>query len=47
MVGKNKMKDWKASVRTWERRDRDAGRTTEDNRKNKIYTDEWCDHIYD
>ena len=20
MVGKNKMKDWKASVRTWERR---------------------------
>lgn len=22
MVGKNKMKDWKASVRTWERRDR-------------------------
>lgn len=46
-VGKNKMKDWKASVRTWERRDRDAGRVTENNRQNKVYTDEWCDHIYD
>jgi len=22
MVGKNKMKDWKACVRTWERRDK-------------------------
>jgi hypothetical protein len=21
MIGKNKMKDWKAAVRTWERRD--------------------------
>lgn len=25
----------------------DDGRTTENNRQNKIYTDEWCDHIYD
>ncbi len=24
MVGKNKMKDWKAAVRTWERRERDG-----------------------
>ena len=23
MVGKNKMKDWKAAVRTWEQRDKD------------------------
>jgi hypothetical protein len=22
MVGKNKMKDWRAAVRTWERRDK-------------------------
>ena len=22
MVGKNKMKDWKAAIRTWERRDK-------------------------
>jgi hypothetical protein len=25
-VGKNKMKDWKAAVRTWERKDREMGR---------------------
>lgn len=25
MVGRNKMKDWKASVRTWERRDNNSG----------------------
>ncbi len=25
MVGRNKMKDWKASVRTWERRDNNGG----------------------
>jgi len=47
-VGKNKMKDWKASVRTWERRDgNNARRTTENNSQNKINTDDWCDHIYD
>ena len=27
MVGKNKMKDWKASVRTWERRDKKKPQT--------------------
>ena len=26
MVGKNKMKDWKAAWRNWERRDRDSGK---------------------
>lgn len=26
MIGKNKMKDWRAAVRTWERRDNGAGR---------------------
>jgi len=26
MVGKNKMKDWKAAVRTWEQRDNDNGK---------------------
>ena len=25
MVGRNKMKDWKACVRTWERKDKDSG----------------------
>ncbi len=48
VVGKEKMKDWKAAVRTWERRERgNSGRATENTRQNKIYTDEWCDHIYD
>lgn len=28
MVGKNKMKDWKAAVRTWERKEKPAGRNT-------------------
>ena len=27
MIGKNKMKDWKASVRTWERREKDKPQT--------------------
>ena len=31
MIGKNKMKDWKAAVRTWERKEREdsGGRTTD------------------
>ena len=28
MVGKNKMKDWKAAVRTWEQKEKPAGRNT-------------------
>lgn len=28
-------------------RSNNAGGNTENNRPNKIYTDEWCDHIYD
>ena len=27
MIGKNKMKDWKAAVRTWERREKDKPQT--------------------
>ena len=37
MVGKNKMKDWKACVRTWERRD---AKPTETNYTQRQYTDE-------
>lgn len=29
MVGKNKMKDWKAAIRTWERKDKQEGGTSE------------------
>lgn len=28
MLGKNKMKDWRAAVRTWERRNNDSGRNS-------------------
>ena len=28
MVGRNKMKDWKAAVRTWEKRDNNAPKNT-------------------
>jgi hypothetical protein len=37
MVGKNKMKDWKACVRTWERRD---AKPTETNYTQRQYTDD-------
>lgn len=33
LIGKNKMKDWKAAVRTWERKDRNAGSTSESESK--------------
>ena len=36
MIGKNKMKDWKAAVRTWERRD--SEKNTQDFAKNTIMT---------
>ena len=35
MVGKNKMTDWKASVRTWERSDRDGGNRSGTGKENK------------
>ena len=35
MVGKNKMTDWKASVRTWERSDKDGGNKSGTGRENK------------
>jgi hypothetical protein len=28
MVGKNKMKDWKAAVRTWEQKEKPQGRAS-------------------
>jgi len=38
MVGKNKMKDWKASVRTWERSDNRARISTGNERNNGTHT---------
>jgi hypothetical protein len=43
MVGKNKMKDWKASVRTWEHNDKDksvAARPNNQNFKGVDYSEE-------
>ena len=37
MVGKNKMKDWKASVRTWERNEQSTAQKTTSNKN-----DGWC-----
>jgi hypothetical protein len=34
MVGKNKMKDWKASVRTWEHNDKDKSVAARPNKQN-------------
>lgn len=36
MVGKSKMKSWKASVRTWEKRNDDYTGNTENRRKDKV-----------
>lgn len=35
MVGKNKMKDWKACIRTWEKRDENAGRSANGNTESR------------
>ena len=40
MVGKTKMKDWKAAVRTWERDDYNAGRTTNGKGNNEPHSGE-------
>lgn len=34
MIGKNKMKDWKAAVRTWEKRDNQNGQNRQSGRSN-------------
>jgi len=38
MVGKNKMKDWKAAVRTWERRDKEEKQQSNSKASNKFNT---------
>ena len=43
MIGKNKMKDWKAAVRTWERKDKEKGLINKPQKK----TNEDTDKIFD
>jgi len=40
MIGKNKMKDWKASVRTWERNHKEQSASPKQNFKGVEYSDE-------
>ncbi len=49
MVGKNKMKDWKAAVRTWEQRDNGKSKKEDDisARQRENYGSHWTDHIFD
>jgi hypothetical protein len=37
MIGKNKMKDWKAAVRTWEQRNKEEGQTFQTSDLDKFY----------
>ena len=43
MVGKNKMKDWKAAVRTWEKSDKDKPTTKKTNKFNDFPQREYTD----
>ena len=48
MVGKNKMKDWKAAVRTWERNNGRKNANEGKNRQTKIeYTEEELQRFLD
>ena len=47
MIGKNKMKDWKAAVRTWERSRKDSGQTKTAPKKNKFDNFEQRKYDYD
>ena len=38
-IGKNKMKDWRAAVRTWEQKDKDAGRKTKEKASSNPFLD--------
>lgn len=46
MIGKNKMKDWKACVRTWERRQKGEGSVGTNGIKIKSDRDTSLDHIF-
>ena len=48
MVGKNKMKDWKAAIRTWEQRDRQKGEPEDDiSRRQRESWDDPINHYFD
>ena len=47
MIGKNKMKDWKAAVRTWEQRDRKDRKVDEDEEQRLQHGSHWTDHFFD
>lgn len=45
MVGKTKMKDWKACIRTWERRDTDNAKTKKADPMTRLQDTSWADHL--
>lgn len=49
MVGKNKMKDWKAAVRTWEQRETKTKKKEDeiDAKQRAEYGNHWTDHFLD
>ena len=47
MVGSNKMKDWKACVRTWENKDKQRGKVPKQPNMDKSKAKEWGYQIYD
>ncbi|MBW2003040.1 MAG: hypothetical protein JRI72_00285 [Deltaproteobacteria bacterium] len=47
MIGKNKMKDWKAAVRTWEKRGNDNSKIPQaGNFEQRNYDDDFFDNLY-
>jgi len=49
MVGKNKMKDWRAAVRTWKQRDEAAGKKTGSPKRGEpgwLPTEEYVDELF-
>ena len=49
MIGKNKMKDWKAAVRTWEQRETKTKKKEDeiDAKQRAEYGNHWTDHFLD
>jgi hypothetical protein len=41
-VGKNKMKDWKAAVRTWVQKDKEYKQQSKQGTKNEMTIEEWA-----
>lgn len=43
MIGKNKMKDWKAAVRTWEKKEKSFAKKESYGKQTELTADEWAE----